>query len=306
MIRYNRVRALSKEYYLEITQPNTPHAISNKKIVFLVESSANATYAEKISNHLGLPIIACSSSANYIHDFINNMNGTSQSSKKLNASKMDSNEDALMLCLSSSGLSLQKGNMSLQCDFQDMLSRIKPGKLQSELLVKAAKIKSSNFPTSTSLTAIDATAGLGQDSFLLAAAGFSVHMYEQDPIIATLLRDALQQANHNPNLFPITKRMHLHEENSILALQTITETPDVIYLDPMFPARTKSAAVKKKFQLLHELEHPCENEEVLLQAAEALHPRKIVVKRMLKGPCLAQKKPSYSLKGKSIRYDCYV
>ena len=98
----------------------------------------------------------------------------------------------------------------------------------------------------------------------------------------------------------------MYEKNSILALQTITETPDVIYLDPMFPARTKSAAVKKKFQLLHELEQPCENEEVLLQAAEALHPRKIVVKRMLKGPYLAQKKPSYSLKGKSIRYDCYV
>lgn len=211
-----------------------------------------------------------------------------------------------MLCLSSSGLSLQKGNMSLHCDFQDMLSRIKPGKLQSELLVKAAKIKSSNSSVSTSLTAIDATAGLGQDSFLLAAAGFSVHMYEQDPIIAALLRDALQQANHNPNLFPITQRMHLYEENSILALQTITETPDVIYLDPMFPARTKSAAVKKKFQLLHELEQPCENEEALLQAAEALHPRKIVVKRMLKGPYLAQNKPSYSLKGKSIRYDCYV
>ncbi len=289
-----------------LIQPNTPSMIDSKKIVFLVESSANTAEAEKIANHLGLPIIACSTIANYIHDFVNNTKETSQSPKKLNASEIDSNEDTLMLCLSSSGLSLQKGNMSLHCDFQDMLSRIKPGKLQSELLVKAAKIKSSNSSVSTSLTAIDATAGLGQDSFLLAAAGFSVHMYEQDPIIAALLRDALQQANHNPNLFPITQRMHLYEKNSILALQTITETPDVIYLDPMFPARTKSAAVKKKFQLLHELEQPCENEEVLLQAAEALHPRKIVVKRMLKGPYLAQKKPSYSLKGKSIRYDCYV
>ena len=289
-----------------LIQPNTPSMIDSKKIVFLVESSANTAEAEKIANHLGLPIIAWSTIANYIHDFVNNTKETSQSPKKLNASEIDSNEDTLMLCLSSSGLSLQKGNMSLHCDFQDMLSRIKPGKLQSELLVKAAKIKSSNSSVSTSLTAIDATAGLGQDSFLLAAAGFSVHMYEQDPIIAALLRDALQQANHNPNLFPITQRMHLYEKNSILALQTITETPDVIYLDPMFPARTKSAAVKKKFQLLHELEQPCENEEVLLQAAEALHPRKIVVKRMLKGPYLAQKKPSYSLKGKSIRYDCYV
>lgn len=289
-----------------LIQPNTPSMIDSKKIVFLVESSANTAEAEKIANHLKLPMVTCSSIANHLSEFSTKTSRNAQSSKEINTLKTNKNEDMIMLCLSSSGLSLQKGNMSLHCDFQDMLSRIKPGKLQSELLVKAAKIKSSNSSVSTSLTAIDATAGLGQDSFLLAAAGFSVHMYEQDPIIAALLRDALQQANHNPNLFPITQRMHLYEKNSILALQTITETPDVIYLDPMFPARTKSAAVKKKFQLLHELEQPCENEEVLLQAAEALHPRKIVVKRMLKGPYLAQKKPSYSLKGKSIRYDCYV
>lgn len=289
-----------------LIQPNTPSMIDSKKIVFLVESSANTAEAEKIANHLKLPMVTCSSIANHLSEFSTKTSRNTQSSKEINTLKTNKNEDMIMLCLSSSGLSLQKGNMSLHCDFQDMLSRIKPGKLQSELLVKAAKIKSSNSSVSTSLTAIDATAGLGQDSFLLAAAGFSVHMYEQDPIIAALLRDALQQANHNANLFPITQRMHLYEKNSILALQTITETPDVIYLDPMFPARTKSAAVKKKFQLLHELEQPCENEEVLLQAAEALHPRKIVVKRMLKGPYLAQKKPSYSLKGKSIRYDCYV
>ena len=289
-----------------LIQPNTPSMIDSKKIVFLVESSANTAEAEKIANHLKLPMVTCSSIANHLSEFSTKTSRNTQSSKEINILKTNKNEDMIMLCLSSSGLSLQKGNMSLHCYFQDMLSRIKPGKLQSELLVKAAKIKSSNSSVSTSLTAIDATAGLGQDSFLLAAAGFSVHMYEQDPIIAALLRDALQQANHNPNLFPITQRMHLYEKNSILALQTITETPDVIYLDPMFPARTKSAAVKKKFQLLHELEQPCENEEVLLQAAEALHPRKIVVKRMLKGPYLAQKKPSYSLKGKSIRYDCYV
>ncbi len=289
-----------------LIQPNTPSMIDSKKIVFLVESSANTAEAEKIANHLKLPMVTCSSIANHLSEFSTKTSRYTQSSKEINTLKTNKNEDMIMLCLSSSGLSLQKGNMSLHCDFQDMLSRIKPGELQSELLVKAAKIKSSNSSVSTSLTAIDATAGLGQDSFLLAAAGFSVHMYEQDPIIAALLRDALQQANHNPNLFPITQRMHLYEKNSILALQTITETPDVIYLDPMFPARTKSAAVKKKFQLLHELEQPCENEEVLLQAAEALHPRKIVVKRMLKGPYLAQKKPSYSLKGKSIRYDCYV
>ena len=69
---------------------------------------------------------------------------------------------------------------------------------------------------------------------------------------------------------------------------------------------TKSALVKKKFQLLHHLERPCEDEESLLQAAILARPRKIVIKRPLKGSFLAGRKPDYSLKGKAIRYDVLV
>lgn len=256
-------------------------------------------------------------------------------------------EHPLVLHRAEQGLVLEKEKMSLRCDFLEMLPRIKPGKLQTELLVKAAKIKhkdplsdsgiqSKNNIEQSKVTnerslpaipiAIDATAGLGQDSFLLAAAGFTVYMFEQDPIIAALLEDALDRAKSDPALANIIERMHLFTEDSISALQRLGTSlsrdkqtpqtsdsqpylsvkPDVIYLDPMFPERTKSAAVKKKFQLLHHLEHPCENEEELLSAAMNIRPRKIVVKRMAKGPFLAGKKPSYSIKGKSIRYDCYV
>jgi 16S rRNA (guanine1516-N2)-methyltransferase len=43
-----------------------------------------------------------------------------------------------------------------------------------------------------------------------------------------------------------------------------------------------------------------------MDAARAAGPRRIVVKRPLKGPFLADVKPSYSLKGKAVRYDCIV
>lgn len=79
--------------------------------------------------------------------------------------------------------------------------------------------------------------------------------------------------------------------------------PAVVYLDPMSPARRKSAAVKNKFQLLHHLESPCEDAETLLQAALSARPRKVVVKRPPKGPHLAGVKPSYALSGKAVRYD---
>ncbi len=74
----------------------------------------------------------------------------------------------------------------------------------------------------------------------------------------------------------------------------------------MFPEKTKSALAKKKFQLLHQLELPCENEESLLDAAIAASPRRIVIKRPLKGPFLAGRKPDFTLRGKAIRYDCIL
>ena len=104
--------------------------------------------------------------------------------------------------------------------------------------------------------------------------------------------------------------MHLRQVDSVAELGRIAQgderRPDVVYLDPMFPARQKSAAVKKKFQLLHHLECPCANEEELMAAALSVCPRKVVVKRPPKAPHLAGIKPSHSIEGKAVRYDCIV
>ena len=143
-------------------------------------------------------------------------------------------------------------------------------------------------------------------ALLLAAAGFSVRLYEKDQVIAALLRDALERAAALPELTDIVVRMELLEEDSVEALPHLGFSPDVVLLDPMFPERTKSAAVKKKFQLLHHLERPCENEGELLDAALAACPRKIVIKRPPKGPVLAGVKPSYQVTGKAVRYDVIV
>ncbi len=48
------------------------------------------------------------------------------------------------------------------------------------------------------------------------------------------------------------------------------------------------------------------DEEALLRAALAAHPRKVVIKRPVKGPHLAGVKPSHSVAGKAVRYDCIV
>lgn len=200
------------------------------------------------------------------------------------------------------GLVLTDGRLSLMADLSHLLPRLRHHNLSSELLVKAARIRQADHP----LTAIDATAGLGEDSLLLAAAGFRVTMYEHDPVIAALLRDALARSTSVPELSPVTAMMTLVEGDSIAAMNTPAVSPDIILLDPMFPSREKSSLIKKKFQLLQQLEMPCSDEESLLNAAVRAHPHKIIIKRPLKGPFLSGRKPSYSVTGKSIRYDCIV
>lgn len=199
------------------------------------------------------------------------------------------------------GLSLVADGMVLRGDFERLLPRLRQDRVQAELLIKAARTKGVEHPS-----VLDATAGLGEDSLLLAAAGFEVTMCESDSTIAALLKDTLERARHSERLAPIVEHMSLIEADSIEIMGALTQAPDVVYLDPMFPERTKSAAVKKKFQLLHYLEAPCANADELLRAALATGAKKIVIKRPVKGELLAGKKPSYQVKGKTIRYDVVV
>ncbi len=270
----------------------------------------------------------------------------------------------LYLKVSRDGLSLMRDGMELRPDFAEMLPRIKQGALQREMLVKAARIKQGALQREMLVKAarvkgveapraVDATAGLGEDSLLLAAAGFTVTLCEADPVIAALLEvaalleDALARASAHEVLGPIVERMLLVAGDSRITLERAGAStgaqpdgvyldpmfpgrtksaavkkkfqlihglerpgaqPDVVYLDPMFPGRTKTAAVKKKFQLIHGLERPTEplDEESLLQAALAARPRKVVIKRPVKGPYLAGVKPSHAIAGKAVRYDCIV
>ena len=114
------------------------------------------------------------------------------------------------------GLALVSGNMVVRGNFATMAGRCKPHALSHELLVRAAKVKRPRVEGAP--LAIDATAGLGEDALLLAAAGFSVRLYERNPTIAALLRDALERATAVPELAEPIGRMQLVEGDSIAAL----------------------------------------------------------------------------------------
>ena len=153
---------------------------------------------------------------------------------------------------------------------------------------------------------LDATAGLGRDAFLLAQLGCSVTLMERHPLIGALLADGLERALLDLEVGPIIQRMQLRPGNAIeLIREWSEEPPQVIYLDPMFPHREKSALVKKEMRVFRPLVGDDGDASQLLQVALALATHRVVVKRPRKAPSIDGQPPGYVLEGKSSRYDVY-
>lgn len=176
--------------------------------------------------------------------------------------------------------------MAVQFDSGDLARRARQG---GETLARACAAQKG-------LHVIDATAGLGRDACLLLAAGAEVTAIEQQPVLAFWLRENLRSAGLK---IPVLES----PAEQVLGVQSC----DVVYLDPMFPHREKSAAVGRESRVLQAFAPPPEStdEARLLDAAWASCRYRVVVKRPIKAPPLAGREPSASLKGKAVRFDIY-
>ncbi len=153
---------------------------------------------------------------------------------------------------------------------------------------------------------LDATAGLGRDAFVLASLGCEMTLIERQPLIAALLEDGLARAALDREVAAITAHMQLLTGNAIELMRAWQgEPPQVIYLDPMFPHRDKSALVKKEMRLFRPFVGDDLDAPALLEAALQLATHRVVVKRPRKAPLIEGAKPGYALEGKSSRYDIY-
>lgn len=153
---------------------------------------------------------------------------------------------------------------------------------------------------------LDATAGLGRDSFLLASLGCNVTMMERMPIVAALLEDGLERAKLNTEVGELVSNQMQLLHASSLEHMSLANQPDVIYLDPMYPHREKSALVKKEMRVFQSLVGEDLDADGLLAPALALAKYRVVVKRPSYAPPLNDKKPSTSIKMKKNRFDVYV
>jgi 16S rRNA (guanine1516-N2)-methyltransferase len=167
-------------------------------------------------------------------------------------------------------------------------------------LAKAIGLKQGQTPT-----VIDTTAGFARDSFVLASLGCQVMMIEQNPIMAVLIEDAIARALDHPDNNDIVKRLSLIAANSVDYLSQHSIDAEVIYLDPMYPSRDKSALVKKEMQLLHQLVGIDENGAALLDIARQKAKKRVVVKRPKGADFLGGMPTSSQVSSKNTRYDIY-
>jgi 16S rRNA (guanine1516-N2)-methyltransferase len=149
-------------------------------------------------------------------------------------------------------------------------------------------------------TVVDATAGIGQDTFLLALMGYRVTAIERSAVIAALLQDGLSRASDS-----LAGRVDVISGDTREVLPNIHPAPDTVYLDPMFPPKRKrSALAKKSVRTLRDLVGDDDDVMELLSVCLRHAANRVVVKRPNYADLLKPER-SASYQGKLVRYDVY-
>lgn len=223
------------------------------------------------------------------------------------------NDPSYVLLVGEDGLSLFPSNRRLhgpiRVDFMfgSNNHRRRFGGGNGQAIAKAVGVSGRFLPR-----VLDLTAGLGGDGFVLASLGCRVSLVERHPLICSLLRDGINRAREegesDPSIRDLMNRLDLIECDSLEILSDITidQRPDVIYLDPMFPHRKKSAKVKKEMQAFQHIVGSDIDSDGLLERALEIARYRVVIKRPSVAKFLGDKKPTYSLEGKSTRFDIFA
>ncbi|WP_416351531.1 class I SAM-dependent methyltransferase [Parashewanella curva] len=180
--------------------------------------------------------------------------------------------------------------------------RRKFGGGKGQAIAKAVGLKKGNIPS-----VIDATAGLGRDAFVLASLGCQVTLIERHPVVVALLEDGLRRAYNDPEIGEwMQQRMQLHYGASQQQLSALNLSADVVYLDPMYPHREKSALVKKEMRVFQSLVGNDLDADELLVPALDIATKRVVIKRPDYAENLEGRQPSTVIATKKNRFDVYI
>ncbi len=229
-------------------------------------------------------------------------------------------EQAVLLLDNKNKLSLLSAGLSVAPEWDKLQRRIVSAGRKSELILQAAKITAES-------QVLDATAGFGHDSLILASTGAQVIMLEQQPLMVLLLLAEQQRMSKQPNWQKLMARLQIINTDALSYFATLQQgsiapekVVNVVYLDPMFPEDSyqdsktgKGAKVGKQMQALHKLAQPptLAEEQQLLQSAQALIAQssqkqgRVIVKRPQQAPFLANEAPDESWHNAAVRFDGY-
>lgn len=215
-------------------------------------------------------------------------------------------------------LRLEQQGLTLYCTDQDapgglhvdldspVMRRRRAESLKSQNLGKALGLKRIANPS-----VLDATAGLGTDSLLMAAAGCRLMMMERNPVVHALLADGMLRAQSGEaEIKNIVSHMNLicgdFLEYEFDGKDGNAGKYDIVYLDPMFQGKKNSARAGKSMYLLQQLILDHSDEELMLEKALGIAKKRVVVKRARLTKLAGNKKPDISFSGSSNRYDVYL
>ena len=142
------------------------------------------------------------------------------------------------------------------------------------------------------LTVLDAMAGWGVDGVTLAASGCAVTMTESHPVVFAMLADFVERCAPGA-------RVELGD-----ARRYLPEGFDVVYLDPMFEPRAKTALPKKPMQVLRDIVgRSAPNLREILTLARRHARERVVVKRQVHARAVGV--PDWRVPGRTVRFDVY-
>lgn len=284
----------------------TPDLAQRPPVAVLAAVDADLTRATELSQQLGLPLAPFETDPASCTDFdalllVSGRQLSVQQTIRMSASTGQGRREKQGRRQTAGAL---PGPVTVDFGSSAMRHRRRSG--HNELLGKAVGVSGSRHPR-----VLDATAGLGRDSFVLADMGCAVTLCEREPVIAALLASGLELARASGELWlqQVAARMQLVVGDALSLAEGTLAGVDVICLDPMFPQREKSAAVKKDmalFQSLLEADTSPIAADQLLEWALLQDVARVVVKRPVRAPFLNAVAPSHAVSGKAVRFDVYV
>lgn len=154
---------------------------------------------------------------------------------------------------------------------------------------------------------VDATAGLGGDSFVFATLGCRVLLCERSPIVFALLEDGISRAlADNGTIGEASRKMQLVNDQATALFSSLKEQPHTIYFDPMYPHSEKAALNRKEMRILRDIVgDDCDLDTTLYEALNTASNR-VVVKRPKGAEYAGELKPNMEIKMKNSRFDIYL